>query len=256
MNKTTGPNLLAQTKDFMTKYSPEILTGLGITGMIMSTILAVKVTPKALMIMRDAEHEKGAALSKTEKIKACWKCYLPAVITGITSAGCLVASNSVHTRRTAALATAYKLSETALVEYKDKVVETIGEKKEKVVRDNIAKDKLEKNPVKNCEVVSTEKGNTLCYDGVFGRYFRSDIDTVRKAINKINRIIVSDMYVSLNEFYTEIGLEPTKIGYDLGWNIDDGEIDIETSAQLSPDGTPCLVIEYTVAPRYNFSRFM
>ena len=26
MNKTTGPNLLAQTKDFMTKYSPEILT--------------------------------------------------------------------------------------------------------------------------------------------------------------------------------------------------------------------------------------
>ena len=256
MNKTTGPNLLAQTKDFMTKYSPEILTGLGITGMIMSTILAVKVTPKALMIMRDAEHEKGDSLSKTEKFKACWKCYLPAVITGITSAGCLVASNSVHTRRTAALATAYKLSETALVEYKDKVVETIGEKKEKVVRDNIAKDKLDKNPVKNCEVVSTEKGNTLCYDGVFGRYFRSDIDTVRKAINKINRIIVSDMYVSLNEFYTEIGLEPTKIGYDLGWNIDDGEIDIETSAQLSPDGTPCLVIEYTVAPRYNFSRFM
>lgn len=256
MNKITGTNFLTQTKDFMAKYSPEILTGLGITGMIMSTILAVKVTPKALMIMRDAEHEKGDSLSKTEKFKACWKCYLPAVITGITSAGCLVASNSVHTRRTAALATAYKLSETALVEYKDKVVETIGEKKEKVVRDNIAKDKLEKNPVKNCEVVSTEKGNTLCYDGVFGRYFRSDIDTVRKAINKINRIIVSDMYVSLNEFYTEIGLEPTKIGYDLGWNIDDGEIDIETSAQLSPDGTPCLVIEYTVAPRYNFSRFM
>ena len=64
------------------------------------------------------------------------------------------------------------------------------------------------------------------------------------------------MYVSLNEFYTEIGLEPTKIGYDLGWNIDDGEIDIETSAQLSPDGTPCLVIEYNVAPQYNFSRFM
>lgn len=53
----------------------------------------------------------------------------------------------MHAKRTAALATAYKLSETALTEYKEKVVETIGEKKEQLVRDKIDKDHIDKDPV-------------------------------------------------------------------------------------------------------------
>ena len=171
-----------------------------------------------------------------------------------TSMACLICSNSVSSRRNAALATAYNLSHTALTEYKDKVVETIGEKKEELVREAIAKDKIENDPVSGHEVIITDKGTTLCYDGVFGRYFVSDIDTIKRAINRINRELVTCMYVSLNEFYTEIGLKPTNIGYDLGWNIDDGEIEVNFDTQIAEDGRPCLVITYNVSPKYNFNK--
>ena len=42
------------------------------------------------------------------------------------------------------------------------MVETIGEKKEQTVRDAVAKERLEKNPVENKEVIVTAKGDTLC----------------------------------------------------------------------------------------------
>lgn len=248
--KNLGPTIKA--------HSPEILTAVGIAGMAATTIMAVKATPKALRCIDYAKNEKqDDHLTPIETIKATWKCYIPAAITGATSTACLIGASSVNTRRNAALMTAYNVTRTALTEYKDKVVETIGEKKEQVIRESIAKDKLDKDPVTNREVIITEKGNTLCYDGVFGRYFKSDIDTIKRAINAVNRkIVAGDMYVSLNEFYDEIGLAPVEIGYQLGWNIDDGEIEIEFSSHLAEDGTPCLVIGYNVAPKYGYSRYI
>lgn len=234
------------------KRSPEILTGIGIAGMITATILAVRSTPKAIRLMEDAQYEKGEELTATEKVKAAWKPYVPAAVTGVLSVTCLIGASSKYVRRNAALATAYKLSETALSEYKDKVVETIGEKKEKTVRDKIAKDKVEKNPVSKNEVIMTEKGNTLCYETISGRYFKSDIEKIKKAVNELNRQMLNDMYISLSEFYDEIGLSHIKNSDELGWNLDEGLIDIDFSSQLADDGTPCVVVDYLTPPRYDF----
>lgn len=258
MNKTSLANFAKNIQTVVVKHAPEILTGIGIVGMFGTTIMAVKATPKALKLIENRKADENVeTLHPVDVVKTTWKCYIPAAVTGVTSAACLMRANSISTRRNAALVTAYNLSKTALHEYKDKVVETIGEKKEQIIRDQIAKDKIEKDPVTNKEVIVTEKGNTLCYDGVFGRYFRSDIDTIKRAINKINReIVTGNMYASLNEFYDELGLDPVKIGDDLGWNVDDGEIDIRYSSQLATDGTPCLVIEFTVAPNYNYQRYL
>jgi hypothetical protein len=63
-----------------------------------------------------------------------------------------------------------------------------------------------------------------------------------------------EMYISLNEFYYEIGLNPISIGDDIGWNIDRGYIELNFSSQLTDDGNPCLVIDYQVAPRYEYNR--
>lgn len=242
------------------KHSPEILTGLGIAGMFTTAVLAVKVTPKALELIKadSMENHDGDsdAYTKKEAIKSAWKCYIPAAVTGVASAVCLIGASSVSARRNAALVTAYNVTRTALDEYKDKVVETIGDKKEQAIRESIAKDKMEKDPVVNREVIVTDKGTTLCYDGIFGRYFNSDIDTINRAINVINRRVVAYGYVSLNEFYEEIGLERTGIGEDLGWVIDDGQIEIIKSSQLAADGRPCLVIEYSVAPRYGYDKYL
>lgn len=141
-------------------------------------------------------------------------------------------------------------------DYQKKVVETIGEKKEQTVRDAVAKERLEKNPVENKEVIVTAKGDTLCFDAVSGRYFKSDIDKLKKAENELNRQMRDEMYISLNDFYYEVGLEPIKLGDDLGWNIDNGYIDLRFSSQLATDGTPCLVIDYGYGPRYDFRNLM
>ena len=257
MGKLNVAGLFKNIRTGISEHSPEILTGIGIAGMVATTILAVKATPKAVVLLEEKrEEENREKLSPVEVVKATWKCYIPAVVTGVTSIGCLIGASSVNSRRTAALATAYNLSKTALAEYKDKVVEQIGEKREKDIRDSVAKDKIERNPITNTEVIVTERGTSLCYDGIFGRYFRSDRDTINKAVNTINRrMITGEMYVSLNEFYDEIGLSHVVIGDELGWNIDDGTIEIDYSSQLADDGTPCMVIGYNVAPKYNYSKF-
>ena len=239
----------------ITKHSPEILTGIGIAGMITTTIMAVRATPKALILIEERKEEIDVdKLTPIELIKTTWTCYIPAAIIGGLSIICLIGASSVNARRNAALATAYTLSESALKEYQGKVIETIGEKKEQSVRDAIAKDKIDKNPVSSREVIITEKGNTLCYDAISGRYFKSDIDKIKKAENELNRRMRDEMYISLNEFYYEIGLNPISIGDDIGWNIDRGYIELNFSSQLTDDGNPCLVIDYQLAPRYEYNR--
>lgn len=238
------------------KHSPEILTGMGIAGMITTTVLAVKATPKALKLMDDARYDKEEDLTVPEKVKVTWKCYIPATLLGLASVGCLIGSNSVNLRRKAALATAYKLSETALAEYKEKVIETVGEEKAKDIRSAIAKDKMEKNPVTKSEVIITDKGESLFCDSISGRYFKSDMNTIEKAVNTINRRLLNEMSVSLTEFYSEIGLSPTSLSEELGWNMNDGQIEIDFSSQITDDGRPCIYIEYEIAPRYDYHKFV
>lgn len=255
MNKLNLNKIAKSVRTVIVKYSPEILTGIGITGMITTTVMAVKATPKALMLIEEKKIDNDVdKLTPIETVKAAWTCYVPATITGCMSIACLIGASSVNARRNAALATAYTLSETALKEYQEKVVETIGEKKEQVVRDAIAKDKIDKDPVSSKEVIITEKGNTLCYDVISGRYFKSDIEKLKRVENELNKQMINDMYISLNEFYYEIGLSSIDIGDDIGWNIDKGFIDFSFSSQLADNGTPCLVLDYRIAPQYDFRK--
>jgi len=253
MNK---PNLSKITKSIRTvvnKRSPEILTGIGIAGMITTTVMAVKATPKALVLIEERYRDESDERPRWKTyIKGAWTCYIPSAVVGTLSIFCLIGASSVNVRRNAALATAYTLSESALKEYQEKVIETIGEKKEESVRDAVAKDRVDRNPVSSREVIITERGNTLCYDVISGRYFKSDMDKLKKIENELNRRLRDEMYISLNEFYYEIGINPISIGYDLGWNIDHGYIELTFSSQLADEGTPCLVIDYRVAPRYEY----
>ena len=244
------------TEKVLKKHSPEILTGIGITGMITTTVLAVRATPKALMLIEERKLDLNTEdLKKTEIIKTTWKCYIPTFVTGTLSIACIVGASSVNLRRNAALAAAYALSDSTLKEYREKVVEHIGEKKETEVRDAIAKNRIEKNPVETQQIVVTKNGDTLCYEPLSGRYFKSDIEKIKRAVNEINRRMLDDTYVSLNDFYYEIELDETKIGNKLGWRVDTcGLIDIRFSSQLTNDGTPCLVMDFIDAPMYDYDR--
>ena len=252
MGKPNLSSIIKSARAAMKKHSPEILTGIGIAGMITTTVMAVRATPKALVLIEDKKDELGTdELTKMETVKAAWPCYIPSALVGTASVLCLVGASSTNLRRNAALATAYTLSETTLKEYQEKVVETIGEKKERDIREQVAKEKLLKNPVREV-ILTTKGGHTKCYDAITDRYFESDRDTINRAVNELNRQMRDEMYVTLNDFYYEIGLDGTKMGDMLGWNIDKGYIEIDFSSHLDANGTPCLVIDYQVAPVYDY----
>lgn len=244
----------------VSKHSPEILTAIGVVGMITTTVLAVKATPKALELIEEKKEELNLEpmdnLTAVETVKAAWKPYIPAVATGVFATGCLIAANSVHAKRYAGLATAYQISTTALNEYREKVVETIGEKKERAVHTKMAEDRVKKNPPSSSQVHLSDHGNTLCYDLHSGRYFESDIDRIKRAMNDLNRRMTtgSEMCISLNEFWNAIGLPSTDIGDQLGWRVDEGLIDIAFNSFIAENDRPCVTIEYLIPPVYGFNK--
>lgn len=251
MPKETLVNVWKNTQKALKKHSPEILTGIGIAGMIATTVTAVKATPKALRMIDAKEIEEDRRLSTKEAIAVSWKCYVPAAITGIFSTACLIGASSVNVHRNAALATAYTISETALKEYKEKAVEVVGEKKEQAIRDAVAKEQLEKANIKERKFIPTGKGETPCFDPLTNACFKSDMETLRKAENTLNKQMRDDMVITVNEFLQEIGLEPcdASIGENLGWEIDRGYIELDFSSQLV-DGVPYLVIGHHNPPHY------
>lgn len=271
MKKPNVMKIFNTVKKAVEKKSPEILIAFGIAGMITTTVLAVKATPKAMKKIKEAEKNKKEEfdrdhgyseldtmfkLTKPEVVKATWKCYIPAAISGATSIACIVGANTVHSKRNAAIATAYKLSEKALTEYKEATIEEVGEEKAKAIKDRVAQKQLDNNPVNDSQVIITGNGKQLCYDGVSGRYFESSIQEIETAVNKINRSLNYDMYVSLSEFYDELDLEHTDISDELGWNLDDGLVEISYGTMIAKDNRPCITLEYHVAPKYDFSKLM
>lgn len=276
MNKSAVPQFFKSFRNAMVKHSPEILTGFGIAGMITTTVLAIGATPKALKLIEDEKNRQNYEICKdarnrgldscehierlkpVEVIKTTWKCYIPAAVTGVTSVACLIGANSIHARRHAALATAYQLSTTALNEYKDKVIETIGERKEKTIREKIDKDHVDKNPVNPNGIIVTKKGSTLFMDGFSNNYFESDIEEVKSAINRLNAYLVREGEACLNDLYDELNLDHSDIGYKVGWNanrVGRELIELNTTAQIASDGRPCIVVNCNPAPEWNYSRY-
>ena len=243
------------------KHQPEILTGIGVAGMITTTIMAVRATPKALDVMAEV---KDAHANDTDKkayakdiITKVVPIYIPSAIVGGLSIGCVLGASAINARRNAALATAYAISESALKTYQEKVIETVGEKKEQTIREAVAKDTVEKNPIGNKEIIIIGDDEVRCIDAISGRRFKSSVQKIRDVENELNRRIISEMYISLNDLYDELGLSHTPIGEELGWNIDwlDRDmIKLATDTTLDEDGVPCLVMNYRITPKYGYDR--
>jgi len=162
---------------------------------------------------------------------------------------CILGGSAIDGKRNAAVMAAYSLSESSFREYREKVRSSIGNKKEQDVVDGIAEEQLSKNPVKESQIVRTGKGTTLCYESLSGRYFISDINDVKRAVNNYNEKLLRDDFVILNDLYYELGLEDTKLGEVLGWDLRDGQLEARYSSKLASNGDPCLVINYFTLPK-------
>lgn len=264
MKNSKFATAIYSAKRFLGKHSPEICIAIGIVGLIGAGVHAVAKTPKAMQLLDDAAEQKKesaelpeeAELTVTEKVKAIAPCYIPAISMATVSAACIISGASIQHKRMAAVATAYKLSETALTDYKAQITEMFGEDKKKEIDSKINQKKIDNNTLDSATVLVTGDGDQLCYDSVSGRYFRSSAENIRRAVNVINRTMTYDNYVSLSDFYEEIGLEQTNFSDDVGWNLDDGLMDVTFDARLDAHDNPCIVVDYNVAPRYDYSKLM
>lgn len=237
-----------QAQHLAVANSPAILTAIGITGVVSTAYLAGKASYTAAGIIRKAEmgKEEPPPEEWLEKLKQrtpyVWRLYIPAASSGAVTIGCMFMATKIGTRRTAAAAAAYSLSERAFSEYKDKVAETLGEKKEAKLRDEVAQTQVDKRPPSSAMVLMSGPGNVLCHDPFNGRYFHSDMESLRRAQNNINDKLLKEGYATLAEFYSYFDAWCSDMSSEMGWTKDK-LLELDFSAALY-QGTPVLSFEY------------
>lgn len=239
---------------FVQRNSPYILTGLGCAGVVSTAIMTGQAAVKAhdhILEVDQAIREEGCSdtLELKDKVKFTWKYFVPPFLMGATSVACIVGAQTVNTKRHAALASLYTLTDQTLKDYQEKVVEYMGKNKEGKIHDDMAQDILNANPVNQNNVIRTSYGDTLCFDVYSGRYFTHDIEALRRIQNDFNHDLMGVMWCSLNDLYYTMGLEEVKMGDDLGWTVDE-LLDFKFSSKLTTDHQPCLVIDYDLTPRW------
>lgn len=242
-------NGLYSSKFFIEKNLPTILSGMAVAGVITTTIFTVHSTNQAKEAIEEEKERQHIkiALPKKEVIKIAWKYYIPTAISAISTIACIVGSNSINLRRNAAIAGLYSITDASLKEYKEKVVNEIGKRKEEKIRNEINQEKIEANPPKDNQIIMTGYGSTLCWDALSDRYFRSDLEKLRQIQNDLNYRLLSEMWIPLNEVYIELGLNEIRLGYDLGWTVDH-LVDFVFDAMLTPNGEPCIRLDYAIGP--------
>jgi len=252
---------------FTSNHSPAILAGIAIVGTVTTAYLTHKATVKAAKDIHDEEfytcndradgtqYVGDGPMTPGEKLKLTWKHYIPAVGMGAVTIGSIVTAHRVGINRAAAVAAAYAISTKAWEEAEQKFTEALGPKKAKVVREEIAQATVDKSPFPPGQTLIMTGTKSWVLDAFTKRYFLSDYETLRKAQNDLNKQILHDDTATLSDFYELIGLEPTQMSDDVGWNTDElMELNLENAA-LTPESSvypppkvPCVVMTYRVKP--------
>ena len=264
--------LINSISSFSDTHQKEIKLGLTIAGVVLTGITAAKAGIKADKILKDQKKkvedlelnpdmtDETLAEEKKEITVETIKQMAPVVIPPVVIAGATIYSAvsgyKSATKQIAAISAAYNLTEKKLMDYQDKAKELLGEKKAQSVTDAVATDKVNENPPREDSIFKTGHGEVLCLDDYSGRYFYSDPEHIRKCVNDINEQLRDEFYVSLNDFYDRLGLPNCKLGSDIGFCMEDGNLNVSfsfTGAALGDrDNIPCLVLNYDVSPKYGF----
>lgn len=252
--------VMARASKFMADNSPAILTGVAVAGTVATAYLTGRATVKAMEVIRAEEEEArestgddGYELNSRRIAELCWRFYIPAASSAVATVALIIAANRVGTRRAAALAAAYAISEKAFDEYREKMVERLGARKEQDARDEIVQARVTKSPPPETLIWDEDGNSVLCCDLFTGRYFISSMEQIRRAENDINYMVNNNYYASLTDFYERIGLPATSMSDDFGWNADK-LLELRFTSALSPMGKPVLAFEFTVMPIRGYAR--
>lgn len=248
--------LLRTSAVFVKRNTPTILTVLGGVGVVATAVTAVKATPKALYLLEQAKEEKSEELTKFETVKVAGPAYIPSVIVGAGTLACIFGANVLNKRQQAAMMSAYALLENSYKEYKNKVKELYGESTDKIVREEMAKDKYAENDI------YVDDNKLLFYDQFSERYFNATMEDVIRAEYTINRKISLWGGAYLNEFYEALDIPPVDYGEHLGWStgllMDTAWadwLDFNHDKVEMDDGMECYILSMSVDPMVDYDYY-
>jgi Family of unknown function (DUF6353) len=242
------------------RNAPLLLTTAGAAGVAATAYLTGRATFKAARLIdeeKDQIEPEGNGgfspdLTLSSKIKLVWRFYAVPVAAGILTITSVILAHRISAKRIAALTLAAGISERSLKEYKEKVLEKLGEKKEQDVRDEIAQDRINRD-VGNREIISVGTNDVLCYDMYTGRYFASTVENIKKAENEVNYELLHFGSASLSEFFDKLGLSATSHSDLHGWNSNH-LLEVTYTTTKTPDDRPCIAIDFKNPPIADYSR--
>jgi hypothetical protein len=227
-------------------HSPIIYTALAGVGTLATAYLASRASFKAARIIDAAEAEgynQDPMTRFLERTKLVWKCYVPTGISAISTIAFGIASNRIGAQKTIAAQSALALSNQAYIDYRNRVIDELGDHKDQAIRAGIAQEQVAKHPSPSQDILVTGPGNVLCHEEYTGRYFACDMETLRKSVNDINSKLLMHDYVTLTDWYYLIGLSPTSHSSQLGWRTPK-QMALNYSAVFADDGRPCISFSY------------
>ena len=251
--------MLSAARIAIVKHGPDILTAAGVIGLVVSGIMAVSQTPKAVDILRQHEDEVGELTAK-EVIVDSWKYYLPSVGLAVLSIGSIIFARRIDAKRMAAWAAAYQMSENALVRLKESVKDEFGEKKLKKIEDASGNKFMEEHPIEPTNILRTGNGEHLFCDYYSGRYFYSSVPAIKALSNQFISLMLRNGYASVNEWESLLGFD-TMTGFDLGFVVDqynenkscwEDPIDDYGPGYL---GEPCGLVKFPCNPKADYQYY-
>lgn len=266
---------VAMTALKFSKHSPHILFGAGVIGVVTAAVLASRATLKLDTIVDDAKTqlEKFDSVANKEeytdedriKDKAqlyaltavkIGKLYAPSVLLGAASIGMLTGSHTVLTKRNAALTAAYAAIEKGFQQYRDRVIEDLGEDKDRQYRFGLEKHSVteidengKKTNVEKIVRTGTSPYGVLFHEGnpnwkplpEYNYFFLRVIE------RELNDRLTAKGYVFLKDVLEELGFEPTPASCVVGWlSRDNGGKDGYISLGIFEDQNLMLVHQYMV----------
>ena len=236
------------------RSSPTILTVVASVGVIVTTITAVRATPKAVKLLKEAELEKGENLTKVEIIRVAGPSYIPSALLGISTIVCIFGANALNQKKQASLMSAYVMLNESYKQYRKSAKIVYGEDADDKIHVEMAKDAMVSTydwgyQVYNMDMDS-ESERLLFYDLSSKKYFRTTMAAVLNAQYHVNRNLSIRGNCSLNEYLSFLGVEGIDGGDDLGWDIsymaeemDCYWLDFDNYKSTLEDGLECIIID-------------
>lgn len=240
------------------RSSPIILTCLSVAGVVGTTVMAVRATPKALRLIKakknELETDKLTPIELIELVQTTWQCYIPSVLIGTGTIACIIGIGIMDRRNQAALTSAYTMLNESYKQYRQAAKKVYGKDADNKIHAEMAKDALVADNCWGYQVynmgMDPDSEHLLFYDLASKKYFNTTMAAVLNAQYHVNRNLSVRGDCSLNEYLSFLGLDGVENGDEIGWDIsymiEELEcywLDFDNQKTTLEDGLECIVID-------------